>query len=124
MTETDTDELNHWAPIVEAAMMKLPESQDVASDQQIAAPISGSDRPRCCSRLGISLSLVDETLYSAFGQRQVATMYTSTNQYKVILGVKPEFQKYTRRCRRLRPGRNGAQVPLSAIAHSKPASNR
>ena len=42
--------------------------------------------------MGISPSLIDETLYDAFGQRQVATLYTSTNQYKVILEVKPEFQ--------------------------------
>ena len=47
LTDTDSDELNHWAPIVEAAMQKLPELQDVASDQQIAAPhIGDRDRPR------------------------------------------------------------------------------
>jgi multidrug efflux pump subunit AcrB len=74
------------------------------------------------SRLGISLSLIDETLYDAFGQRQVATMYTSTNQYKVILGVKPEFEKDPDALSKIYvPGRNGAQVPLSAIAHYKPS---
>src|SRR4029079_1263309 len=121
LTDTDSDELNHWAPIVEAAMKKLPELQDVASDQQIAAPYIGIEIDRdAASRLGISLSLVDETLYSAFGQRQVATMYTSTNQYKVILGVKPEFQKDPTALSKIYvPGRNGAQVPLSAIAHYK-----
>src|SRR6202043_3030009 len=79
LTDTDSEELNHWAPILEAAMLKAPELQDVASDQQIAAPhISIEiDRDRV-SRLGISPSLVDETLYDAFGQRQVATIYTST----------------------------------------------
>ena len=67
---------------------------------------------------GISLSLVDETLYDAFGQRQVATMYTSTNQYKVILEVKPEFQNDPTALSKIYvPGRNGAQVPLSAFAH-------
>ena len=121
LTDTDSDELNHWAPIVEAAMKKLPELQDVASDQQIAAPYIGIEIDRdAASRLGISLSLVDETLYSAFGQRQVATMYTSTNQYKVILGVKPEFQKDPTALSKIYvPGRNGAQVPLSTIAHFK-----
>ena len=121
LTDTDYDELNHWAPIVEAAMRKLPELQDVASDQQIAAPYMGIEIDRdAASRLGISLSLVDETLYDAFGQRQVATMYTSTNQYKVILGVKPEFQKDPTALSKIYvPGRNGAQVPLSAIAHYK-----
>ncbi len=93
LTDTDSDELNHWAPIVEAAMQKLPELQDVASDQQIAAPHLAIEIDRdAASRLGLSASLIDETLYDAFGQRQVATMYTSTNQYKVILEVKPEFQ--------------------------------
>ncbi len=121
LTDTDADELNHWAPIVEAALKKLPELQDVASDQQIAAPYIGIEIDRdAASRLGISLSLVDETLYSAFGQRQVATMYTSTNQYKVILGVKPEFQKDPTALSKIYvPGRNGAQVPLSTIAHFK-----
>ncbi len=121
LTDTDNDELNHWAPIVEAAMRKLPELQDVASDQQIAAPYIGIEVDRdAAARLGISLSLVDETLYDAFGQRQVATMYTSTNQYKVILGVKPEFQKdLTALSKIYVPGRNGAQVPLSTIAHYK-----
>src|SRR3954454_9021701 len=121
LTDTNSDELNHWAPIVEAAMKKLPELQDVASDQQISAPYMGIEIDRdAASRLGISLSLVDETLYSAFGQRQVATMYTSTNQYKVILGVKPEFQKDPNALSKIYvPGRNGAQVPLSTIAHFK-----
>src|ERR1044071_3598547 len=121
LTDTDSDELNHWAPIVEAAMKKLPELQDVASDQQIAAPYMGIEIDRdAAARLGISPSLVDETLYSAFGQRQVATMYTATNHYKGILGVKPEFQKDPTALSKIYvPGRNGAQVPFSTIAHFK-----
>ncbi|MGE0258099.1 MAG: efflux RND transporter permease subunit, partial [Alphaproteobacteria bacterium] len=121
LPDTDADELNHWAPIVEAAMKKLPELQDVASDQQIAAPYIGIEIDRdAASRLGISLSLVDETLYSAFGERQVATIYTSTNQYKVILGLKSHFQNDPTALSKIYvPGRNGAQVPLSAIAHFK-----
>ncbi len=107
LTDTDSDELNHWAPIVEAAMQKLPELQDVASDQQIAAPHMAIEIDRdAASRLGISPSLIDETLYDAFGQRQVATMYTSTNQYKVILEVKPRVPgRPDARCRRsMSPG--------------------
>jgi hydrophobe/amphiphile efflux-1 (HAE1) family protein len=121
LTDTDSEELNHWAPIVEAAMKKLPELQDVASDQQIAAPYIGIEIDRdAASRMGISLSLIDETLYDAFGQRQVATMYTSTNQYKVILGLKPEFQKDPTALSKIYvPGRDGAQVPLSTLAHFK-----
>src|SRR5438132_13304230 len=93
LTDTNNEELNHWAPIVEAAMQKLPELQDVASDQQVAAPHLAIDIDRdAAARLGISPSAIDETLYDAFGQRQILTMYTSTNQYKVILEVQPEFQ--------------------------------
>ncbi len=118
LTDTDANELNHWAPIVEAAMQKLPELQDVASDQQIAAPHVAIEIDRdTASRMGISVSLIDETLYDAFGQRQIATMYTSTNQYKVILEVKPEFQDDPTALSKLYvSGPNGAQVPLSSFA--------
>ncbi|MGC2412520.1 MAG: efflux RND transporter permease subunit [Stellaceae bacterium] len=119
LTDTDSNELNEWAPIVEKAMQKLPELQDVASDQQIAAPHVAVEIDRdAAARLGISTSLIDETLYDAFGQRQVATMYTATNQYKVILEVKPEFQTDAVALSKLYiSGPNGAQVPLSSFAH-------
>ncbi|HEV8680718.1 MAG TPA: efflux RND transporter permease subunit, partial [Stellaceae bacterium] len=117
LTDTDSSELNHWAPIVEAAMKKLPQLQDVASDQQIAAPHIAIDIDRdAASRMGISTALIDETLYDAFGQRQVATMYTSTNQYKVILEVKPEFQDDPSALSKIYvAGPNGIQVPLSSF---------
>jgi multidrug efflux pump subunit AcrB len=118
LTDTDIEELNHWAPIIEAAMQKMPELQDVASDQQIAAPHISIDIDRdAASRLGISTSLIDETLYDAFGQRQVATMYATTNQYKVILEVKPEFQNDPTALSKIYVvGPGGTQVPLSAFA--------
>jgi len=119
LTDTDSEELNHWAPIIEKAMAKLPQLQDVTSDQQIAAPHLAVvvDRDRA-SRLGLSLSDVDGTLYDAFGQRQVATIYAAANQYKVILEVQPGFQSDPAALDRIFvPGKNGAQVPLSAIAH-------
>jgi hydrophobe/amphiphile efflux-1 (HAE1) family protein len=118
LTDTDTNELNHWAPIVEAAMRKAPELQDVASDQQIAAPHIAIDIDRdAASRMGVPVSLIDETLYDAFGQRQVATMYTSTNQYKVILEVKPEFQNDPSALSMIYvPGPGGVQIPLSSFA--------
>src|SRR6266550_4456251 len=119
LTDTDGNELNHWAPIVEDAMKKLPELQDVASDQQIAAPHIAIEIDRdAASRLGLSASLIDETLYDAFGQRQIATIYTATSQYKVILEVKPEFQDDPTALSKvyvLSPA--GAQVPLSTFAH-------
>ena len=100
-------------------MKKLPELQDVASDQQVAAPHIAIEIDRdAASRLGISPSLIDQTLYDAFGQRQVANMYTSTSQYKVILEVQPQFQKDPTALSKIYiAGPNGAQIPLSAFAH-------
>ena len=119
LTDTNLAELTHWAPLLEAAMRKLPELEDVASDQQVAAPHIALQIDRdAASRLGISPSLIDATLYDAFGQRQVATMYTSTNQYKVILEVDPKIQSDPTALSKIYvAGPNGAQIPLSAFAH-------
>src|SRR5436305_208449 len=74
LTDTDVEELNHWAPIIEREMRKMHELEDVASDQQIASPHIAIEIDRdAASRMGISPSLIDETLYDAFGQRQVTT---------------------------------------------------
>jgi hydrophobe/amphiphile efflux-1 (HAE1) family protein len=122
LTDTDGDELNHWAPAVEAAMRKLPELQDVASDQQVAAAHMAIEVDRdAAARVGISPSLIDQTLYDAFGQRNIANIYTSTSQYKVILEVPPEFQNDPTALSKVYiPGPNGAQVPLSMFAHFTP----
>jgi hydrophobe/amphiphile efflux-1 (HAE1) family protein len=119
LTDTDDAELNHWAPILEAEMRKLPELQDVASDQQNAAATMTIDIDRDTAyRLGVSAALIDQTLYDAFGQRQVATIYTATNQYKVVLELQPQFRDDRTALSKIYvPGQNGAQVPLSAVAH-------
>ena len=95
-----------------------PSLQDVTSDQQIAAPHIAIDIDRdTASRLGLSLSQIDQTLYDAFGQRQVATIYTSSTQYKVVLEVLPEFQTDPTALSRIYvTGAGGAQVPLSTVA--------
>src|SRR6516225_1959682 len=122
LTDTSSEELNHWAPIIADAMKKMPELQDVASDQQVAAPHLAIEIDRdAASRLGISPSLIDETLYDAFGQRQVANIYTSTSQYKVILEVQPEFQDDPTALSKIYViGPGGTQLPLSAFAHFVP----
>ena len=119
LTDTNLDELNHWAPILEHGMQKLPELQDVASDQQIAAPhVSIAIDRDAASRLGLSATLIDQTLYDAFGQRQIATIYTSTNQYKVILEVQPQFREDASALSKIYvPAPSGVQVPLSSFAH-------
>jgi hydrophobe/amphiphile efflux-1 (HAE1) family protein len=118
LTDTDDAELNHWASILEGEMRKLPELQDVASDQQNAAPTMTIDIDRDTAyRLGVSAALIDQTLYDAFGQRQVATIYTATNQYKVVLEVQPQFQSDRTALSKIYvSGQSGAQVPLSAFA--------
>ena len=106
-------------------MGKLPGLQDVASDQQIAAPHVAIDIDRD-SRLAARhlASLIDETLYDAFGQRQVATMYTSTNQYKVILEVKPEFQNDPTALSRIYVPGPAARRCRSAPSPSSPTRSR
>src|ERR1700738_2788784 len=119
LTDTDDAELDHWAPILEGEMRKLPELQDVASDQQNAAPTMAIEIDRDAAyRLGVSAALIDQTLYDAFGQRQVATIYTATNQYKVVLEVQPQFPRDRTALSKIYvAGQNGAQVSLSAFAH-------
>ncbi len=119
LTDTNAEELNHWAPMVEQAMLKLPELQDVASDQQVAAPHVAVEIDRdAVARLGLSTSVIDETLYDAFGQRQIATIYTATNQYKLILEVQPQFQDSPQALSQLFViGPNETQIPLSSFAH-------
>jgi len=122
LTDTDLEELNHWAPILQEEMRKLPELQDVASDQQIAAAHLAINIDRDAAyRLGLSAALVDQTLYDAFGQRQVATIYTATNQYKVVLEVQPQFQHDPNLLSKIYvSGPGGVQVPLSSFAHFVP----
>jgi hydrophobe/amphiphile efflux-1 (HAE1) family protein len=119
LTDTDSDELNTWAPRVEAAMKKLPQLEDVASDQQVAAQHLAIEIDRdMASRLGISPSLIDQTLYDAFGQRQIGNMYTSTSQYKIILEVQPQFQQDPSALSTIFVnGPGGTQLPLSTFAH-------
>src|SRR5690349_22780196 len=118
ITSTDAEELNHWAPIIEQHMAKMPQLQDVASDQQIASPHIAINVDRdTASRLGLSLAQIDQTLYDAFGQRQVATIYSSATQYKVVLEVQPEFQTDPAALSRIYlTGNGGVQVPLSTVA--------
>jgi len=99
-------------------MAKLPGLQDGDVDQQDRfAAHRRRHRPRHASRLGLSLSQIDQTLYDAFGQRQVATIYSSATQYKVVLEVQPEFQSDAAALSRIYvTGSNGAQVPLGTVA--------
>jgi multidrug efflux pump len=98
-------------------LKSVPILRDVASDQQNEGLQAALDIDRTtASRLGITPQLIDDTLYDAFGQRQVSTMFTQLNQYRVILEVKPEYQKGLSSLSSVfvRP-QAGAQVPFSAF---------
>ncbi|MGJ0485673.1 MAG: MdtB/MuxB family multidrug efflux RND transporter permease subunit [Methylomicrobium sp.] len=112
------DELNRWTQALAAKLSSHPEFDEVASDvqdqgRQVYVNIDRST----ASRLGITTATIDDMLYSAYGQRQVSTIFTQSNQYRVVLEVDPEAQKGPASLNDLRiPSGNGSQVPLSEIA--------
>ena len=92
LEDPNTDELNVYAPRLLAKLQQLPELRDAASDQQVLGLQTRLVYDRVtASRLGITPSAIDQTLYDAYGQRQVSTMFTQLNQYHVILEVQPTF---------------------------------
>ena len=94
LEDPNVDELNTFAPQMLAKLQKLPQLSDVASDQQTLGLRAKLVFDRAtASRLGITTSTIDQTLYDAYGQRQVSTMFTQLNQYHVVLEVKPGFGK-------------------------------
>ncbi|TCR85283.1 efflux RND transporter permease subunit [Rhizobium sp. BK376] len=92
LQDPDTAELSKWAATMTKALKALPELQDVISDRQKAATsvTLDIDRPTA-SRLGVNVSQIDQTLYDAFGQRQVATLFTQVSQYHVVMELDPRF---------------------------------
>ncbi len=93
LEDPSADELNTWTNRFVAKLKQLPELEDVATDQQTGGLATSLDIDRItASRLGIAPTTIDNTLYDAFGQRQVSTMYTQLNQYHVILETQPMFQ--------------------------------
>jgi hydrophobe/amphiphile efflux-1 (HAE1) family protein len=117
LTDTNSGELNQWAPQFFDKLQNLKILTDVASDQQIAAPHVAIDVDRdAASRLGISLSTIDATLYSAFGQQEIATIYLPAQQSKLILEVQPKFQTGPSALSDIYVAGTNGQVPLSAVA--------
>jgi multidrug efflux pump len=114
----DSAELHLWTQRLVDKLITLPEFSDVTSDvqdhgKQVFVKI---DRVTA-SRLGVNTAAVDNALYNAYGQRLVSTIYTQSNQYRVVLEVDPDAQSSPLTLNDLRiPSTNGSQVPLSAIA--------
>ena len=93
LSDENLNELNTWAPQLMARMRAMPQLRDVSSDQQNQGLATNLVIDRdTASRLGVTAAAIDSTLYDAFGQRQVSTMYTGLNQYFVVMEVDPKYQ--------------------------------
>ena len=119
LQDADLAELNDWAPKILAKMATLPELRDVATDQQTqGTTVQLKINRDTASRYGIQPQLIDDTLYDAFGQRQVTQYFTQLNTYKVILEILPEMQGSLESLNKLylKSPLTGDQVPLSTFA--------
>ena len=124
LQSVDLAELNTWAPRVERQLRTLSEIVDVNSDQQDKGlqSLVVFDRSTA-SRLGLSPQLIDDTLYDAFGQRQVSILYTPLNQYHVVMEVAPQYWQSPSTLQEIYVrSPTGAQVPLSAVARYEPTN--
>jgi multidrug efflux pump len=119
LSDENLNELNTWAPLLQARMRQMPELADVSSDQQSQGLAENLVIDRdSASRLGITATAIDSTLYDAFGQREVSTMYTALNQYFVVMEVDPKYQLSPDSLNGIfLKSSTGAMVPLSTIAH-------
>jgi multidrug efflux pump len=119
MQDIDANELAIWSQRLLDKLRASPQLLDVASDQQTGGLQADLVIDRdTASRLGITPTAIDNTLYDAFGQRQVSTIYTQLNQYHVVLEVDPQFQQNPNSLNTLYvKAASGTQVPLSAFSH-------
>ncbi|MGB6552692.1 MAG: multidrug efflux RND transporter permease subunit [Candidatus Binataceae bacterium] len=120
----DLDQLNHYAPLLLAKLQTIRQLTDVSSDQQNSGLAANLviDR-KTASRLGITPQLIDDTLYDAFGQREVSTMYTQLNQYFVVMEVEPKFWQNPESLSEIYVRTSsGQEVPLSSFTHYEPST--
>ncbi|MDE3179955.1 MAG: efflux RND transporter permease subunit, partial [Acidobacteriota bacterium] len=124
LADANADELNAWAPQLAAKLQAMPELRDVATDQMNHGLETSLVIDRdTASRLGVTPEAIDNTLYDAFGQRQVSTIFTQLNQYHVVLAVAPSFQQNPDALKTIYVNStSGAQVPLSAFARFAPST--
>jgi hydrophobic/amphiphilic exporter-1 (mainly G- bacteria), HAE1 family len=119
LQDTDTEELYHWAPILESKLRDLPGLEDVTSDLQVRNPQVRIDMDRDrIGALGLSVNQVETALYNAYGTRQVSQIYAPNNQYQVIMQVAPQFQGDPRALSMLYVrSDSGRLIPLETVAH-------
>ena len=126
LEDPNTDELKLWAPRIVEALSARPELRDVSSDQQDLGLMMALDIDRTtASRFGITTQQIDDTLYDAFGQRQISTIFTELNQYQVILSVAGDYKKGPDGLGSIYlpgsatgSGTVGGHIPLSAITRA------
>jgi multidrug efflux pump len=121
LEDADVRELAHWSQILLARLSTLPQLSDVISDAQASGPVARLDLDRAtASRLGITTQAIDDVLYDAFGQRQVATVYSQVDERYVIEEVDPRFQLSTDALGHLyvRSASTNALAPLSLLARA------
>jgi multidrug efflux pump len=118
LESANREELSHWTALMVGQLAKQPQFADVTSDiqDQGLQAFVAIDRSTA-SRMGVSIAAIDDALYNAFGQRLVSTIFTQSNQYRVVLEVKPEYRQGLDDLKNIRvASSNGIPVPLSAIA--------
>jgi len=122
LEDVDPKELAYWTARFMDQLKALPELRDVASDQLNQGLVAALTIDRdSASRLGILPADIDNTLYDAFGQRQVSTIFTQLNQYHVVMEVDPQFQQDPDSLKTIYvKSSNGTQVPLSAFTRFEP----
>ena len=118
------DDLVKWGPVLLQKMRKMPQLTDVNSDQQNNGLQSSLVYDRAtAARLGISPLQIDNTLYDAFGQRQVSTMFAQLNQYHVVMEVSPRLWQSPEGLKSIYlSSSNGTMVPLDAVARFEPTT--
>jgi len=118
LSNPDLDVLSEWTPRLVERLSQLPELRDVNHDLQDQGLQTWVQIDRdAASRLGISVADIDDALYDAFGQRLISTIFTQSNQYRVVLEVEPQFRDGPQALERIHVGTgDGQQVPLSAVA--------
>jgi HAE1 family hydrophobic/amphiphilic exporter-1 len=118
LSGTDFKELAHWSPLIEGKLREIPELQDVTSDLQITSPqvMVNIDRSQA-QAVGVTADQIENALYNSYGNRQISTIYTPSNEYFVIMEVQPKDQMDPAALSKLYiTGAGGRMVPLDAIA--------
>jgi HAE1 family hydrophobic/amphiphilic exporter-1 len=124
LQDTDTEELYHWAPLLEDRIRELPGFEDVNSDLLLKNPQINVEMDRDkIAALGLTVNQVETAMFNAYSMRQVSQIYAPNNQYQVILGVAPQFQRSEANLAELYVrSTSGRLIPLNTVAQTSIAA--